>query len=69
MNRIYIYMADSRSNREVKKWIFLKFSENVLQLILDTPEFFQIFLTHSFGDIRGQKLNFHDFLHFSSNFN
>ena len=62
-------MADSRSNREVKKWIFLKFSENVVQLILDTPEFFQIFLTHSFGDIRGQKLNFHDFLHFSSNFN
>ena len=47
-------MADSRSNREVKKSIFLKFSENVLQLILDTPEFFQIFLTHSFGDIRGQ---------------
>ena len=62
-------MADSRSNREVKKWIFLKFSENVLQLILDTPEFFQIFLTHSFGDISGQKLNFHDFLHFSSNWN
>ena len=38
-----IYMADSRSNREVKKWIFLKLSENVLQLILDAPEFFQIF--------------------------
>ena len=58
-------MADSRSNREVKKWIFLKFSGNVLQLILDTPEFFQIFFTHSFGDIRGEKLNLHDFLHFS----
>ena len=39
-------MAYSRSNREVKKWIFLKFTENVLQLIPDTPEFFQIFLTH-----------------------
>ena len=23
-------------------------------LFMDTPEFFQIFLTHSFGDIRGQ---------------
>ena len=38
-----IYMADSRSNREVKKRIFLKLSENVLQLSLDAPEFFQIF--------------------------
>ena len=36
-------MADSRSNREVKKLILLKLSENVPQLILDTPEFFQIF--------------------------
>ena len=50
-------MANSPSNREVDKLISLKLSEYILLLIYDTPEFFQIFWTNSFGDIRGIKLN------------
>ena len=36
-NIIQKYTADSRPNQEVKKWIFLKLSENVLQLIQGYP--------------------------------